>query len=136
MRLSCKVRLFIRSWTWLSVCVCLGTAQSLTEAYKLTITAHCDVPCWWWVSRVWWEDTGVRTPVYTLHRGVVALHCQLTEWTSASLSKLGIEINDVIKEELFHQEATIKENSIESLHGMFDPWSQKVNLKILKKFLS
>lgn len=41
----------------------------------------------------------------------------------------------MIKEELFHQEATVKENGIESLHGKSGPLPQELNLKILKKFL-
>lgn len=136
MRLSCKVRLFALQAVGLTFSPCVSWhSTEPTEAYRLTVAARCDVPCWWWMPGVWWQDPGVRTPMYSLHRGIVALHCPLWEWTSASPSKLGTKINDVIKEELFHQEATIKENGIESLHGKLDPWSQKGNLKIPKKFL-
>lgn len=57
------------------------------------------------------EVPRVRIPAYS-YCGEVFRHPVLTWWTLAPLSKLGIEINDTIKEELFHQEAEIKERKL------------------------
>lgn len=70
-----------------------------------------------------------------LQRGMFAIHCPHREWTLAQPSELGIEINDVMKEELFHQERVTKENDIESLHGKSASWPRELNLKLLKQFL-
>lgn len=132
MRLSCKVRVVTSSghgtdFQSLYVLARHRDWQSHTN-WPLQHTVMCplvvDVQS---VVETRWNENPC---VLLLHRDVLALHLPHREWTLAPPSKLGTEINDMIKEELFHQEATVKENDIESLHGKSGPLPQELNLKI------
>lgn len=89
-----------------------------------------------WPLVVGGRNTATTTSAHSYRGGIWGLSLAAhMVWAFAPPSKLGIEINDTVNEELFHQEATTRENYTESFHGKSSPWPQEVNLKILKKFL-